>query len=410
MDYKIESPNILNTAHKITLPLSKSVCNRVQIIEAIRVGGKKPMLTNMSTPNDIRIMHKALAKGEGRIDIEDCGTAMRFLTAYFATKKGSYAILDGTPRMRERPIGKLVDALRFFGADIEYLRKDGYPPLKIHGKKLCGGSIEMTGESSQFISALLLVAPQLGAPLKINWSVYQKSTSYIFLTASLMRKAGAELLIKENEIEANNSPYVRNAFMRIEKDWTAASYWYSLCAITHQPIEIKYLRESDAQGDKDLLNIFFNLGVNTIFTKEGIRLEYNNNWEVPHLRVDFSNNPDLAQTVMATCVAMGISFNFTGLESLRIKETDRLSAMQNELRKLGAEIVVENEECVSWDGNIGNSQGSPIIETYGDHRMAMAFAAISPNFPGMTIKNAEVVNKSYPGFWKEMQALGFSLS
>ena len=393
----------------ITLPSSKSISNRVLMIKAL--SGLDIEITNLSEAKDTQTLLQLLTtKGLTTFDVGHAGTSMRFLTAFLAMKEGEF-ILTGSERMQQRPIKILVDALKILGAEIECLNNEGFPPLKIKGKKLPGGEITIDGSvSSQYISALMLVAPYLKNGLKINFEGQVTSKPYIEMTTEVMRYFGAELLWKENSIEIKVGEYVSKDFL-VEADWSAASYWYSMVALAKEAeITLFRLQQNSLQGDSVVVKIYENFGVKTEFIENGIRLTKNSSPITHHspLFLDFTDCPDLVQTVAVTCAALNIPAKLTGLSTLRIKETDRIAALQTELCKLGYQVNIESDDLTIFPlRHSGESQNLP-IKTYNDHRMAMAFAPLALLYP-ITIENPEVVIKSYPNFWEDLKRVGFSV-
>lgn len=404
----------------ITLPSSKSISNRVLMIKAL--SGLDIKISNLSDAKDTQILAELLAdKNRTTFDVGHAGTAMRFLTAYLSIKESEF-VLTGSERMQQRPIKILVDALRVFGAEIEYLNNEGFPPLKIKGKKLSGGEITIDGSvSSQYISALMLVAPYLENGLKINFEGQVTSKPYLEMTLEIMKYFGAELILgdfcfrRNDVIEVKAGKYVAKDFY-VEADWSAASYWYGMVALAKEAdITLLGLQKESIQGDAVVAMIYENFGVKTEFIKNGIRLSKATNFklETSNLKLSFSNCPDLAQTIAVTCAALNIPAKLTGLSTLRIKETDRIVALQNELNKLGYNVEVENDDLIitlslRTDRHSCESRNLP-VKTYNDHRMAMAFAPLGLLHP-IKIENPDVVIKSYPNFWEDMRRVGFSLS
>ena len=431
--YKIQDPATLRA--KVKLPASKSISNRAILMSALACrngesGDFVSLLENLSDCDDTTVMLRALARllpasrssllvprssQYSVIDIGAAGTAMRFLTAFLAVSEGVF-VLTGTERMKLRPIGVLVDALRQLGAEIDYLGETGFPPLRIVGKSLDGGMVEMSGEvSSQYISALLMIAPTLRNGLEIKMIGYIVSRPYIDLTLWMMREFGADADWTSSDTISVKSGAYRQRPYRVENDWTAASYWYEMVALTADEdaeIRLSGLSEDSKQGDAVVRQIFSMLGVGTEF--RGVRSEEcevrsevcevvlrKNNRIAPRFDYDFVNSPDLVQTVAVTCAAKGIPFHFRGLQSLKIKETDRLAALVSELRKFGFAIRIENGSELVWDGEHCEPTFEP-IDTYDDHRMALSFAPLALVFPDLKIRNPQVVTKSYPQFWEEL--------
>ena len=386
------------------LPASKSISNRVLILDAL--SGNKSTLHNLSDANDTQLMLKLVRSADLTIDVEDAGTTMRFLTAYFGVTN-QHKVITGTHRMKERPIGILVDALRSLGADIAYVEKEGYPPLEI--KQFSGqktSSLRIRGDvSSQFISALMMVAPTLpqGLTLKLDGKV--GSRPYIEMTASLMRLFGASCEVLDTQVNIPPKRYHSIEFTA-ESDWSGSSYWFAFaCLAREAEILLPRLSLQSLQGDSAIVQIMENAGVQT--SMQGNVVKLSKTKKLQDIEWDFTHCPDLAQTVAVVCAAKGIHGKFTGLESLRIKETDRIAALQTELRKIGADFL---EEEGSW--KVIPSPNLPeraSFQTYKDHRMAMAFAPLA-TLMDIEIENPLVVRKSYPGFWDDLQLLGFAVT
>ena len=405
MRYKLSAPSVVKTT--IQLPASKSISNRALIINALARGTTPPC--NLSDCDDTLVMIKALAENNETIDIMAAGTAMRFLTAYLSTVQGTH-ILTGTERMQQRPIQILVNALRELGAQIEYAGKEGFPPLRIHGTELKGNELTLKGNvSSQYISALLMIGPVLKNGLRLHLTGEIISLPYINLTLQLMKEFGAKAAwTSGNSIEVAPQPYTPVSFM-VESDWSAASYWYQIAALSEQAeIELMGLFRNSYQGDSRGAEIFSRLGITTEFTHEGVLLKKSNRL-VEQLNEDFVAIPDLAQTFAVTCCLLGIPFRFTGLQSLKIKETDRIFALKTELRKLGYLLQDVQDSILIWDGERCQPEAQPVIQTYEDHRMAMAFAPAALRFPEMRIAEPQVVTKSYPTYWENLQQAGFGI-
>lgn len=403
MRYKLSAPSVVRTT--IQLPASKSISNRALIINALAQGTTPPC--NLSDCDDTLVMIKALAENNETIDIMAAGTAMRFLTAYLSTVQGTH-ILTGTERMQQRPIQILVNALRELGAQIEYAGKEGFPPLRIHGTELKGNELTLKGNvSSQYISALLMIGPVLRNGLRLHLTGEIISLPYINLTLQLMKEFGAKAAwTSENSIEVTPKPYTPVSFM-VESDWSAASYWYQIAALSKQAeIELIGLFRNSYQGDSRGAEVFSRLGITTEFTHEGVLLKKSNRL-VEQLNEDFIDIPDLAQTFAVTCCLLGIPFRFTGLQSLKIKETDRIFALKAELRKLGYILQDAQDSILIWDGERCQPEAQPVIQTYEDHRMAMAFAPAALRFPEIRIAEPQVVSKSYPAYWEHLQQAGF---
>jgi len=501
----------------VDLPASKSISNRLLIIKALCK--HQITITNLSESKDTKIIRQAIDENPFVIDVGQAGAAMRFLTAYYANKPGEWTI-TGTERMKARPVRILVDALRQLDADIDYLENEGYPPLAIKGKKLTYNFTSLDGSvSSQYITALLLIAPALPNGLTIELKNKIASRPYIDLTLRMMNYFGIEYHWQKNQIAIKNQEYSAGSFM-VEADWSGASYWYEMAALTPQvDLHIKGLQENSLQGDAEIVNLFRQFGVQSEFTNEGVHLtkgqmqpgeriypykgmQSNKNMYLDFFAYDFANNPDLVQTFVPLCVALKIPFKISGTESLKIKETDRIKALQKECAKFGANILETGEGMIEWDGRLAQSSGrsteqtghkpsktsadltkkqtghessksssdqaidqtghepskpssgqakepvsnepskpsadqaseqtghkpskhfsgqapshthedfqeKPVrIETYDDHRMAMAFAPLSILHKGLIVEAPEVVEKSYPGFWEDLRKVGFEI-
>lgn len=414
MQYNITAPRQLR--HAVKLPASKSISNRVLIIH--KLSGGKIMPDNLSDCDDTSVIIRALRDNPHDIDIMAAGTAMRFMTALLAVKDGEEHLLTGTERMRQRPIGVLVDALRHLGADIRYAENDGYPPLIINGRKLEGGQLEVAGDiSSQFISALLMIGPALSNGLTLRLKGEIISRPYIDLTLWMMREFGADADWSDFEtISVAPKPYIERHYY-IENDWSAASYWYEMLALADgndDELRLEGLMDGSKQGDSSVRYLFSLLGVKTVFdtTQEGVPTTVTlrrNGHHVPRLEYDFSNTPDLTQTFVVCCSLMGVPFHFKGLSTLKIKETDRIEALKREMRKLGYVIKDMNNSELLWDGERCEPDYSEGIDTYQDHRMAMAFAPAALCFDGLKINNPNVVTKSYPLYWDHLKEAGFGI-
>ncbi len=388
----------------VALPLSKSISNRALIINALTAGAKP--LAEVAKCDDTDVMLAALLSDGDSINIGAAGTAMRFLTAHFATQQGRSVTLDGSERMHQRPITALVDALRQCGADIEYAGEEGFPPLRITGKQLQGGEISLPASiSSQYISALLMTAPAMADGLTLTLEGDIISRPYIMMTLSMMRQWGVESEFDGNVITIKQQQYKPTDF-KVEADWSAASYWYELAALSSGDVTLQGLEEQSLQGDSAIASMFEGLGIISEFTDDGLSLEPSPDFS-PRLNLDLSDNPDVAQTIVVTAYLLGIPFRITGLSTLKIKETDRLEALKKEMFKLGAVLEIEQNSVLSWDGERHPVYEMPVIDTYDDHRMAMAFAPVALFVPGIVINNIEVVSKSYPDYWKHLQDAGF---
>ena len=414
MQYTITAPSRLQ--HTAQLPASKSISNRALIIHALSGGRILP--ENLSDCDDTEVIVSALKDNPYEINIKAAGTAMRFMTAYLAVKNGEEHILTGTERMKHRPIGVLVDALRFLGADISYVGEEGFPPLLIRGKKLKGGILEVPGNiSSQYISALLMIGPVLKKGLTLRLTGDVISRPYIDLTLWTMREFGADAEWSDFEtIEVRPQPYHERAYY-IENDWSAASYWYEIVALSKEPevsVRLEGLMDGSKQGDSSVRYLFSLLGVKSQFktTQQGIptiiTLKHSGRC-VPRLEYDFINSPDLAQTFVVTCALLDVPFHFRGLSTLKIKETDRIEALKKEMRKLGY-VIQDVDGCeLIWDGTRCEPALQDGIDTYEDHRMALAFAPVALRIDSLRINNPQVVTKSYPHFWNDLQNAGFEV-
>ena len=446
--YEIKAPATLRAT--IKLPASKSISNRAILMTALARRNDDwneavRRLENLSDCDDTAVLLRALASLEERgarseelvIDIGAAGTAMRFLTAFLAVNEGEF-VLTGSERMKRRPIGPLVEALRHLGADIRYEGEEGFPPLRIVGQSLDGGQVEISGElSSQYVSALLMIAPTLRNGLEIRMIGDIVSRPYIDLTLWMMREFGADAdWTSGDTIWVKPSGYQQRSY-RIENDWSAASYWYEMVALTDdEDAEIRLfgLNDYSKQGDAAVRYIFSMLGVKTEFCSRSVECEVRSeecgvwseecgvwseecgvrsevvlrksNRVAPRFDYDFTNSPDLVQTIVCTCTAKGIPFHFRGLKSLKIKETNRLEALVSELKKVGIAIRIENDSELVWDGKRIEPTFEP-IDTYDDHRMALSFAPLALKFPSISIKNPLVVTKSYPTFWQDLKNIGF---
>ncbi len=400
----------------VSLPASKSISARALMVGTLAGRSK---LTNLSDCDDTVVLERAFRQRADVIDILAAGTAMRFSTAFFAATQSGTHVITGTERMRQRPIRLLVDALRSLGADISYAGAEGFPPLRITGRKLEGGEARIAGGvSSQYISALLMIAPTLEKGLRLTLEGDVISRPYIDMTLSIMRTFGAKAAWETDAvISIAPGGYVPTDYA-VEPDWSAASYWYELVALSPDAdacVTLPGLQRDSLQGDSVVAEIFSNLGVRTTFTAEGAVLTKQ---PLSHagrtLEVDFTKCPDLAQTVVATCAMLGQSFAFTGLQTLKIKETDRILALQTELARLG--ITVLADDARMWTPQCGiiaddaatsvptnAAEATPEIQTYHDHRMAMAFAPCAFRFDALRIAHPDVVTKSYPAFWTHLK-------
>ena len=401
LDYTVHSIN----NPTIVLPGSKSESNRALILAQFLNGIE---IINLSTADDTIVLQKALQNNSGTVDIGHAGTAMRFLTAYYAVSESSDVILTGSSRMQERPIKPLVDALKHLGTDISYLDKEGYPPLKIKGQKLTKNVLSIHANiSSQYISALMLVAPFLEHGLSIQLIGKITSLPYLNMTVALMQSLGISTKFSDNKIII--TPFDNNQMihkqMTIESDWSAASYHYSALALSPigTSLSLKYFKEDSLQGDQELKHIYKSFGIETTYISEDtIQLTKTAESQVSEITLDLNNTPDLAQTIAVTCLGLGINAHFSGLHTLKIKETDRLMALKIEMEKLGAEVHISDDTltlCIPKKLNKNIH-----INTFNDHRMAMAFTSLSIKTP-IYIENPKVVSKSYPEFWENWKKM-----
>ncbi len=407
MQYLLNAPASLYAT--VQLPASKSISNRALILHALSGGSTRP--ENLSDCDDTQVMIRALDHMPDVIDIHAAGTAMRFLTAYLCVTPGTH-VITGTERMQQRPIRILVDALRTLGARINYTGNEGFPPLRINGTQLTGSEIELAGNvSSQYISALLMIGAVLPVGLKLRLTGNIISRPYINLTLQLMHDFGAQAgWTSESSIDVTPGGY-RDTPFRVESDWSAASYWYQMTALaTGSPeVELLGLFANSAQGDSRGAELFARLGVQTEYTPQGVKLRKQGH-PVVRLDEDLVDIPDLAQTFVVTSCLLDVPFRFTGLQSLKIKETDRICALITELRKLGYVVHAEQDSILWWDGERCPADEQPGIDTYEDHRMAMAFAPACLVRPDIRINEPQVVSKSYPRYWDDLQAAGFGIT
>ena len=416
MRYKLYAPKAIDCV--INLPASKSISNRALVINAL--SGSKEVPENLSDCDDTDVMVTALRDMPYEINIKAAGTAMRFTSALLSVTEGEEHVITGTDRMKHRPIEVLVNALRNLGADIEYAGEEGFPPLKIRGKKLAGGLLEIPGNvSSQYISALLMIGPKLTNGLTLHLTGDIISRPYIEMTICTMQEFGADVEWTDaSTIRVKAGGYKERPFF-IENDWSASSYWYEMAALMNKAnananITLTGLMDGSRQGDSAIRYMFSVLGVKTAFKTRKKLVPTNvalkaQKCMMPRFDFDFINQPDLAQTLVVCTALMGIPFRFSGLQTLRIKETDRIAALKKEMEKLGYVLDDSEEGVLSWDGTHCEPDKEPAIDTYEDHRMAMAFAPAAILFPGLIINNPEVVSKSYPKFWEDLREAGFEI-
>lgn len=425
--YTVKAPAALRG--EVVLPASKSISNRLLILSALCGSGRTP--DNLSDSDDTRVMVGALQSDLSRVDVGAAGTAMRFLAAYLATRPGSH-VLTGSERMKKRPIAPLVEALRSLGAAIEYLGDEGFPPLRISGGRLSGGDLSLPGDvSSQYVSALMMIGPTLPGGLRLTLVGDVVSVPYIEMTCSLMRLFGADVRWDGRTVVVAESPYEYRQ-MAVEADWSAASYWYAMAALSPGArVTLPGLlpppgegATASVQGDACGVYVARRLGAFSSWEDETVVVRSFKPF-LPNLKItttieggaaapfdgilsyDFVNQPDLAQTYVVLCCLKGEKFRFSGLRSLRIKETDRIAALVAEARKLGYSLEA-GDDSICWDGATCPPSDEP-IETYKDHRMAMSFAVASLVRPCVRIADPGVVSKSYPRFWDDLRSMGFSV-
>ena len=398
-----------NKQSKIQITGSKSESNRLLLIQAIYSQLK---LENISNSDDSNLMTAALRSNSKIIDIHHAGTAMRFLTAFFSIQEGNEVVLTGSKRMKERPIKILVEALHDLGANITYLENEGYPPIKIKGNKLIKNKVSLKANvSSQYISALLLIASKLKNGMELTLEGTITSIPYIKMTLSLLNEIGIETAFHNNVISVKPiTSKIKPVTLTVESDWSSASYYFSIIALANLDTEIilTSYKANSLQGDSVLVDIYKQFGVETTFSNNSIILKKVSTVNQTILMAfDLTNSPDIAQTIAVTCFALGVACNLTGLHTLKIKETDRLVALKTEIEKLGGKVVITDKSLHLSNSNTINEGVS--IATYNDHRMAMAFAPLALKVP-IKIEDATVVSKSYPTFWDDLQSIGFIIT
>lgn len=403
--YLIKSPEILDG--NIQLPSSKSICNRALIINALAYSAYE--IENLSDCDDTRVVVDVLNSNSSDFNVGAAGTAMRFLTAFLSKVVGEWTI-TGSERMKQRPIKVLVEALNSLGAKIEYVEKEGYPPLKIFGSALQGGEIDLDGSiSSQYISALLMIAPTMQKGLTIDLKGNLISRPYISLTLKLMEDFGVKSEWNKGKIRVEPQTYQPVKFT-VESDWSAASYWYQILALKGEgKIFLRGLEKGSYQGDAKVAEQFALLGVHTSYVKEGVLLTTTGE-VASSFNYNFIEQPDLAQTFVVTCCLMNVPFSFSGLQSLKIKETDRIAALIAEMKKLGYVVKEVDNGVMEWSGEKTQVAEDLAIDVYEDHRMAMAFAPAAIKIAGIKIKDPHVVSKSYPLFWQDLKSVGFIIN
>lgn len=398
--------SVVNSSSEITITGSKSETNRLLLLQALY---SNISIENISKSDDSDAMQTALLSNENVIDIHHAGTAMRFLTAFFAVQEGREVLLTGSSRMKERPIKILVEALQQLGVEITYEGEVGFPPIRIKGQKITENKVSLKANvSSQYISALLLIAPRLENGLELKLEGEITSLPYIKMTLALLNKIEVETSFENNVIKVKPKSSIENLQLLVESDWSSASYFYSIMAFSDIGTRIKLssYKQNSLQGDSALVEIYKDFGVETVFVNNIVVLHKVHNCQLSIANYELNNCPDIAQTIAVTCFGLGIACNLSGLHTLKIKETDRLEALKIELTKLGANISVTNnslnlESSFKINENIS-------ISTYQDHRMAMAFAPLALK-TSITIENAQVVSKSFPTYWKELKSIGFEI-
>ncbi len=404
MQISLKAPK--NISAKVNLPASKSISNRALILEAL--SNDTGTLSNLAACDDTNVMVSALKSLENIIDIGAAGTSMRFLTAFFTLQDGA-RIITGSERMKKRPIGILVDALKKLGADIVYTEKDGFPPIKITGKKLEGGSIEIDGSiSSQYLSALMMIGPIMKNGLEIHIKGDLISKPYAIMTLRMMEMFGVKAEWIGNTIRIPHGQYQKTIY-KVEPDWSAASYWYEILSVCDNgEIVLEGLDLKSLQGDSMISEYFEHLGVRTEKVENGVRLTKTGHY-TKKLILDLTEQPDMTQTLVLSCLLNDVPFEFSGLQSLKIKETDRINALITETAKLGFIIRESDGNKLIWNKEKCEARDNISIDTYDDHRMAMSFAPAAFRYTNLIINNPEVVSKSYPDFWKDLEKFGFKI-
>ena len=421
MEIKVSIPTTTNLlgVRRLSITGSKSETNRLLLLQALYPQIK---IENASNSDDSEVLIQILQNfnassnvpsvGVRELNVHHAGTAMRFLTAYFAIQEGKEVVLTGSSRMEERPIKFLVDALNQLGAEITFEKQEGFPPIRIKGKKLTKNKVSLPATvSSQYISALLLIAPKLENGLELTLEGEITSIPYIKMTLALLNEIGVKTFFNENVIKVNQLQFISPSGVRglVESDWSSASYWYSVIALSEigTQITLSSFKKESLQGDSILVDIYENFGVTTLFNNNNsITISKTQNPNQDTINLQLNNAPDIAQTIAVTCFGLGIACDLSGLHTLKIKETDRLEALQTELTKLGATISVTNDSLHLTTNSTINPNVT--IATYQDHRMAMAFAPLALKVP-ITIQNAEVVSKSYPTFWNDLKTIGMEI-
>ena len=387
---------------------SKSESNRLLMLREYSSDFK---ITNLSKSDDTKTLVNALANTDKIIDVNHAGTAMRFLASYYASKLNSKITLTGSDRMKNRPIGILVDALRDLGAEIEYKEKEGYPPLRIIGKNLMGNEVSLPANiSSQFISSLMMLGVKIDNGIKLNLEGNIASKPYILMTKKLMDKIGCNVVINNNEIVISRNYKSLNKIVEVESDWSSASYFYSIVALSSDAeITLKIFKRDSIQGDSIVSKIYQKLGVETMYKEDSIIISKNKMSNLPNiLKLDLSDTPDLAQTIAVSCLGLGIECELSGLDTLKIKETDRIEALKKEFIKLGVDGIITSDNKIYFRGD-QKLNNNIKISTYQDHRMALSFAPLAVIID-ISIESPNVVSKSFPDYWEDLKTLGFKIN
>jgi len=387
---------------------SKSESNRLLMLREYSSDFK---ITNLSKSDDTKTLVNALANTDKIIDVNHAGTAMRFLASYYASKLNSKITLTGSDRMKNRPIGILVDALRDLGAEIEYKEKEGYPPLRIIGKNLMANEVSLPANiSSQFISSLMMLGVKIDNGIKLNLEGNIASKPYILMTKKLMDKIGCNVVINNNEIEILRNYKSLNKIVEVESDWSSASYFYSIVALSRDAeITLKIFKRDSIQGDSIVSKIYQKLGVETMYKEDSIIISKNKMSNLPDsLKLDLSDTPDLAQTIAVSCLGLGIECELSGLDTLKIKETDRIEALKKEFIKLGVDGITTSDNKIYFRGD-QKLNNNIKISTYQDHRMALSFAPLAVIID-ISIESPNVVSKSFPDYWEDLKTLGFKIN
>jgi 3-phosphoshikimate 1-carboxyvinyltransferase len=406
MSFLVEHPSS-KINHSFNISGSKSESNRLLILKYLF---KNIKIENLSNSDDTIVLKNYLESNSNLIDVHHAGTAMRFLTAYLAIQNNNSFQITGSKRMQNRPIKILVDTLNILGADIKYLDKIGYPPLKINGKMLLGGEISLSSEvSSQYISALMLIASSLKNGLVISLEGSVTSRPYIEMTSSILNRVGIKSSFKENKISIQSVKLLEKSIQKVESDWSSLSYFYSIVALSkYSELNIGSYNINSIQGDKKLVEIYQNFGVQTSFSNDIITIKKIESKDLnKSLKLDLSDTPDIAQTIAVTCFGLGLSCDLHGLHTLKIKETDRLEALKVELTKMGAIVSITKDSFHLTKSS--EIKSNITIETYNDHRMAMAFTPLAICKP-IIINNPDVVSKSFPDFWDHLKGMNFLIS